>query len=323
MLKRMFAVAVISLALLSLAFSPVLAAEKWPTGPITMIVPFKAGGGLDVVGRLLAKHWEKELGVPIRIENRGGANGQIGTMHYLTLPDDGSSLLMNAQLYYSSTILTQNAPYKIDDIELLNFVELAPNCVAVAANASYNTFSELNDAILQNPGKIKFAVSPGSPGAIAVDYLINRLGWKVKIVNYDGGTDIDTALPGGHVDATVLGIPGTVQRHKVLAVWADERFPPAPEVPTLQEVLGGEKLPFIATSRFVAVHASVKEKYPDRYRILLETLERASKSPDYLKDIESAGRADVTVWIGPEKSNTMNHELHELAEKYKSSLIGS
>lgn len=117
----------LSAALFACREKEATACDKWPSKSIKLIVPFNTGGGLDASARLLAKYWEKELGVKIAVENRGGANGQIGTTYFMGLPDDGSNVLMSAQLFYSANIIVQNAPFSIDDLAVLNALESDPD----------------------------------------------------------------------------------------------------------------------------------------------------------------------------------------------------
>lgn len=296
--------------------------EKWPTGNLTLVVPFNAGGGLDASARLLAKYWETELGVKLIIDNRGGANGQVGTSYFMRQPDDGSYILVGAQIYYSSNILLQGAKYTIDDVFVLNYLEIDPCCLAVSPNSPYKTFEDVNAAIKANPGKIRVGVTAGSPAAIMTQYLIDELGWNVKIVNYDGGTERLTALMGGHIDVGMSTLTSSINNEKILALWAETRNPAIPDVPTLRELFKKD-LPFVGTSRFVGVHSSMKEKYPKRYQILLSTLEKTHKNPEYQQALKNSGRDMVTYWFGPEESNRLNHELHESAVQYKDSLGGS
>jgi len=162
----------------------VSAAEKWPSRPITIVVPFGAGGGADTSARALAKHWERELGVKLLVVNRPGANAQVGTSYFLDQPADGNTVLLGAQMFYSSNIVLQNASYGIDDISLLSFLELDHDCMSVPATSPYQTFEDLNKAILSNPGKIRVARSPASPSAILVDALIDKFKWDIKTVSY-------------------------------------------------------------------------------------------------------------------------------------------
>lgn len=125
---------------------------KWEWGDITFVVPFSAGGGADTVARLLAEYWGQELGTNFIIDNRGGANTEIGTTYYVNeAPKDATAIYMGVQIYYSSCIQTQNADYDYDDVTVMNFVELDPCNIVVTKDSPYQTFEELNEAVLANP----------------------------------------------------------------------------------------------------------------------------------------------------------------------------
>ncbi|MBQ4473166.1 MAG: hypothetical protein II930_02620, partial [Lachnospiraceae bacterium] len=86
---------------------------KWEWGDITFVVPFKAGGGADTVARLLAEYWGKEIGANFVVDNRKGANTEIGNTYYIKeTPKDCTALLMGVEIYYASCIQAQNADYK-------------------------------------------------------------------------------------------------------------------------------------------------------------------------------------------------------------------
>lgn len=295
--------------------------EKWPSKDLTMVVNFSVGGGLDASARLLAKYWEKELGVKIKVDNRGGASGQIGTSYFLRLPDDGYNILVGAQIFYSSNIVAQNAPYSIDDISLLGFIEMEPASLVVSPSSPYESFEELNAAIKNNPGKLRIGMVSGGATAIMVDYLKKHFGWNIKIVNYDSLAKRMAALLGGHIDFAPVGLMSGIDKERVLLIWADKRSPILPEVPTLQEVLG-QKMPYVANARFVAVRSTMKEKHPDRYRILLETLRKTYLNPEYREALKNSGRDRISALLSTEESDRLNREMHETVIRYKGALGG-
>lgn len=296
-------------------------AEKWPTKDLTMVVNFGAGGGLDISARLLAKYWEKELGVGIKVENRAGASGQVGTTYFMSLPDDGTNVLMGAQIYYSSNIVIQGATYTIDDISILNYIEMDPCSLVVTPKSPFQSFESLNTAIKANPGKFKMGLASGGVSTIMIEYLKKHFDWDIKIVNYDSNAQRMAALLGGHIDFATTALMSGIDREKSLLVWADKRYAFLPDVPTLHEIIK-EKVPYVTNARFIALHSSVKEKYPDRYQILLNTLEKAYKNPEYQKALQDSKRDKISMWLGPEESDRLNREFHETVLEYKSALSG-
>ena len=101
----------------------VLAAEKFPTKPITVIVPWKPGGGTDVLARAVTPVWEKELGVPLVIQNKPGGSNIVGYRAMFDAPADGYTLILGQSPNYNINVLFQNAPYKMKDIVFLNMFQ--------------------------------------------------------------------------------------------------------------------------------------------------------------------------------------------------------
>lgn len=297
-------------------------AERWPSRPITIVVPFGAGGGADTSARVLAKHWEKELGTKLLVVNRPGAGAQVGTSYFLRQPVDGYHVLLGAQIFFSSNIILQDAPYSIDDISVLSILEFDNDCLSVPAGSPYRVFEELNAAILNNPGKMRIARTHASPSAIMVDALTEKFKWNIKGVNYENAAERQAALLGGHLDIGVGGVTSALKNdERILAVWAKKRLPSIPNVPTFEEILGDE-LPVMGTPRFVAVHSALEEEYPDRYNFLFETLKKTFDNPEYREDIKKLGWEDISFWYGPEESDRINRQIHETINRFKDSLGG-
>ncbi|MBS6642141.1 MAG: hypothetical protein KH366_01000 [Clostridiaceae bacterium] len=294
--------------------------KKWEWGDITLVVPFKAGGGADTVARLLGEHWGKELGCTFIIDNRDGANTEIGTTYYVKeCKPDATNLYMGVQIYYSTCILLQDAAYQFDDVSVMNFIELDPCCICVTEDSPYQTWDELNEAVLANPGKFSIAATAGGDQMLMLGTLADSLGWDVKIINYDGATERMSALLGGHVDMCATTITGSVgQGVTQIVVSSDERSEQVPDCPTLREVIGDDSLTFMGSSRFIGVHSSVLEEYPERYQILLDSLEKIMQpGSDYMNAVAAAGRDNVTAWRGVETSQELQKGFFESCQEYQ------
>ena len=102
-------------------YSPAKAEDKWPTRPITMVVPFNAGGSTDLLARSLASFLPDHLGQPVTVVNVPGAGGQIGVTRYLAKPADGHTILVSSALpYLENNILRTGATYKLKDFSFVN-----------------------------------------------------------------------------------------------------------------------------------------------------------------------------------------------------------
>lgn len=298
--------------------------EEWPKDKITVVIPFAAGGSADTMARGLIKYWEQELGVPMVIENREGASSQVGITYYSKLPADGNSILIGTQLYLSSTIALQNADYDIDDFAMINFQQIDPVTITVHNDSPYQTFDDLINAIKENPGQLKFGTIFGGPLHIASEILKEELDLDYKTVFYDSGNAFRTALLGKHVDFIFGQVNGDLAlkgNARVLAV-AGERTELWPDSPTFNEVLAkyNKGFPLLGSSRYIAVHSEVKENYPERFEKLVETYKKAFENPEYQEILKNSGELEVSGFYGPEESDRINLEMHELVIKYKDKL---
>lgn len=301
------------------------AGADWPKGKVTLLVPFSAGGSVDSMARSLAKYWEKELNVPVIIENRDGASGQVGATVFQKMPADGNTVFLGTQMYLSANIVLQNANFKIDDFDVINIQQIDPVTIAVLEDSPYQTLDDLIQDIKKNPGKVKWGTIYGGPLQLAGEILNDKLGLQVKTVSYDSGSAMRTALLGKHVDfifGNANGDQAIKGKARVLAVAAGQRHPIWPDSPTFNEALKkyNETLPDIGSSRFIAVHKSLKDKYPDRYQKLADTYKKAYESPEYQAFRKQTGEDTVSGYYGPARSQKMNLAIHELMVLYKDKL---
>ena len=296
---------------------------KWEWGDITFVVPFKAGGGADTVARLLGEYWGQELGTTFVIDNRGGANTEVGTTYYVKqAPKDGTAVYLGVQIYYASCIQTQNADYNYDDVTVMNFNELDPCNIVVTKDSPYQSFEELNKAVLENPGKFSISATAGGDQMLMIGVLQEKLGWDVKVINYDGATERMTALLGGHVDMCATTLAGSLDQDVTQIVNCGlERNTAVPDCPTLREVCEDDTLPFMGSSRFVGIHSSVLEEYPERYQILYDSLQKIMQpGTDYMKAVAAAHRDSVTGWKDFDTNQQLQSDFWDSCEQYKSYL---
>ncbi len=181
------------------------AADEWPNGPITIVIPYAAGGSVDRSTRILAPFLEKELKTAIVIENRPGASGQIGVQSVLRRPADANTVLAEAQPNHSTPIIFQKAPYAFGDIEIINAHEIGNVSLTVLADSPYKTFDDFHKAVKANPGKLSIAFPRGGSNQLMALLLQEKLGWNVLLVPYESGTPARQALLGGHVTAMTNG----------------------------------------------------------------------------------------------------------------------
>ena len=179
-----------------------LAADAWPAHAITMICPFSAGTTSDIVARIVAQGLSRELRVPVIVEDRVGASGNIGMSLVAKAAPDGYTLGMGTiSTHAINQALFAKMPYEIDEFVPLGIIGITPNLLVVPASSSIMTVGDLVAAAKANPGKLTFASSGnGTTGQLAGEFLKIRAGIDVVHAPYKDATRALTDLAAGHVD---------------------------------------------------------------------------------------------------------------------------
>lgn len=297
------------------------AAQDWPDGPITIVVPFDAGGSADRMARTLAEPLQEELGQPVTVENRPGGSGGLGATYVAQQPADGNTLLlMQATPYLANAILVGGAPVEWDDFSFLNAQWNDYAIVAVHEDSPYQTFEELVEA-MREPGEVSSGIIYGNGGHLQTLLIMEALDIpadNVRFVTYDGGAPLRTALAGNQVDFEVLAAQGAnaiIDDLRVLAVVNDSN-PDDMDAPLMNEVLGDmgvDPLPIIGGNvSGLLVHSDLETQYPDRYQTLVDAYEAVVTSDEYKAAAEEAGvGAD---WVGPEASQKLVDDAYGALE---------
>ena len=221
-----------------------LADDKYPSRPITLVVPFPPGGSVDIMARQYSEPLSRVLGVPIVVENRAGAGGSVGAQYVARAKPDGYTLVVSSQSSHLANPLTQpKIGYDpVKDFENIAILGRQPNALVVHSSLPFKTFAEFVDYAKKNPGKLNYGSGGvGSMGQLNVEMFKAATGAFTTHIPYRGGTPLITAVLGNEVqfilDNLVIMLPH-IQAGKVraLAVAADQRLPQLPDVPTLAEV---------------------------------------------------------------------------------------
>jgi tripartite-type tricarboxylate transporter receptor subunit TctC len=226
-----------------LSASGAASAQTWPTHPVTMIVPFPAGGNADVLARAVAAELGEKLGQQFLVDNRAGAGGNIGGAVVAKAAPDGYTLMFGTPgPIATNKLLYKNPPYDTEK-DLTPVVLVAKSPLIVVAHPSFpaKTLKDLIDYAKANPGKVN-AGNPGNGtlGHITSELLQQHTGTKMVHVPYRGSTPLTTDLLGGQInigfDFMTTYIP-LVEAGKLraLAVTSSERVPDMPDVMTVQE----------------------------------------------------------------------------------------
>lgn len=230
------------LTLAMVAFAPLASAQAWPAKPIKIVVPFPPGGSTDNVGRLLAVELGKLLNQTVIVENKGGANGNIGVDQVAKSAPDGYTLLLSGvgsnAINYS---LYKKMPFSDKDFAHISLLATGPNVLVVNPEFPSKTFKDFIALAKANPGKYSSASSgSGSSGHLAMEMLKQAAGIDILHVPYKGGAAAITDVIGGQIPMLFINQDNAlpqVQAGKLraLAVASIERNPVYPDVPTIAE----------------------------------------------------------------------------------------
>ena len=240
---RMFAMtrAVVLIALFAAVFPA--RAQDYPSRPITLIVPYAAGGGNDLMARAAAEKMSKTLGHQIVIENRGGAGGSIATRAIAKAAPDGYTLGLGGTgtLAINPTLYGNVGYDPRKDFAPVGLIATSALVVCVHPALSARSIGELIALAKTQPGKLNYAsAGTGSGIHLGTEYFATMAGIKLTHIPYKGSAPALTDLVGGHVAIYFSSLPpalGLVKEGKVraLAVTGAKRSPIFPELPTVAE----------------------------------------------------------------------------------------
>ncbi len=211
-------------------------------GPLRIIVPFAAGGGVDGFARLISEKLRQKTGLTIVVDNRAGANGSIGGNVVRNAKPDGATLLFSAGTHVMARHVMKNAPYDpIADFAAIARVGEAPMMLVVSPKVAPNSIGELIAEGRKSPEKWTFGTAAlGAPGHLAALEFNRLAGLNLLIQPYRGTAPALNDVAGGHIqlmiDPVVALLPLANAKYvKGLAVTSAKRTPLAPDYPTASE----------------------------------------------------------------------------------------
>ncbi len=307
-------------ALCAAAWSPASLAQAYPAKPITLVIPFAAGGDSDLSGRILAQHVAKYLGnasfVPI---NRVGASGSIGSMAVRTAAPAGYTLLVaRIATHAIYPALDSKAPYKWNEFTMLSVLELNPYICAVRADSPYKTVQDLYAAIRKDPGKLNFSTAgPGTSQNMASQYLMSLAGLKPDAavgIHYKGGGEVTTAVLGGQVQFACNNATTQVSQIRSgalrgLFVTTPQRLAEVPDVPTAREAGVPDMEKIVGWTALMGPPGLPKDVV-DRWSAAFASL---AKDPGWLADIAKIG--GIPAIRSPQDTEKYVQEQYELYDK--------
>jgi len=230
---------------LSFTAAAVHAQEKYPTKPIRLLTPFAAGGGSDILARLIGPPVSESFGQPVVVENRPGAGGTVGAGIAARSEPDGYTLILVSGSYGANGALYKLPYDTVTDITPVILIGTTPLIVSVHPSVPIKTVKELIAYAKGNPGKLNF----GSVGVAGLDNLAAELfklqtGVIFTTVPYKGSGPVMTALLSGEVDSSFSSLVPSMPhikagRLRAIAVTTPKRSRALPDVPSIGETVPG------------------------------------------------------------------------------------
>ncbi len=216
-------------------------AAPYPEQPITLVVPFSAGGGADNAARILAKGLGEVSGQSVIVDNKPGASGSIGGAAVARARPDGYTVLFDASSFAINPALRKLPFDPAKDLVAVSQIISVPNILVVAPSSPYNTLPDFLAAARAKPGKLTYAsYGPGSLAQMAVELLRIDAKFEAVHVPYKGGAPAIMDVMGGQVDVYFANAASSLSyvksgKLKALAVSSATRMKELPSVPTVQE----------------------------------------------------------------------------------------
>lgn len=239
-------------AALLAALTGVAAAQSYPSRPITMVVPYPPAGPTDTMARIFAERLKTSLGQPVVIENAGGAGGSIGVARVARAAADGYTISFgNVASHVFSSIVFKLQYDVLGDLDPLALMTISPMWLLARNGLPVKDLRELIAWLKANPDKATAAViGSGSPGHLCGVYFQNSTGTRFQFVPYRGSAPAMQDMISGQIDLACLEASATRSQVRggnlrAYAVFARERWPAAPEIPTVDEAgVPGLYIPF-------------------------------------------------------------------------------
>jgi tripartite-type tricarboxylate transporter receptor subunit TctC len=233
----------LGIALATLAFAATASAADYPARPIRLVVPYAAGGTIDLMARMLGPKLHAALGQPVVVENRPGAGTMIGADAVARAEPDGYTLFLGSNAAFTiSPQVMPNVPYDpLRSFAAIGTLASFPNLILVPPQSPYKTVADVVQAARKTPGKISYAsFGVGSTAQLSGEAIKVASGADIVEVPYKSGAQCVQAVLSGEVTFAFDTAIGSVQRVKsgqlrALAATSNDRLPDLPQVPGITE----------------------------------------------------------------------------------------
>jgi tripartite-type tricarboxylate transporter receptor subunit TctC len=276
-------------------------AAVWPARPVTLIIPFPAGGAMDLLGRAVAQDFGDRLGQQFVVDNRVGAAGNIGAMAAAKAAPDGYTLLMaGAGSLALNRFMFSSMPYDPEtELTPIVIVSKLPHIFVVNPKVEAKTLKELVEYARANPGKLNAGVpGAGTTAHITLEAFMAETGARMTVVTYRAEPQMLTDLVGGQLDfaCTLTTSPGPhVQagRLRALAVTSAQRTRQLPDVPTVEQAgfPRFEATAWFALAAPTGTPAEIVQKINAAANVFLRS-ERGRQELDKLDSLGAGGTPD-------------------------------
>lgn len=321
MMRRLSVATAIVLAALGLDPGPA-AAQGYPAKPIRVLVPFAAGGAVDLVARLIGAKFSESVGQPVVIENRPGAAGNIAADAVAKSPPDGYTILQNTTGQAISPALYRSLPFDAVK-DFIPVTQLVASQLLLVATPSLpaTTTRELIALAKAKPGKLNYGMTGiGNPLHLTMEMFKHAAGIELQAVPYRGDAPLNTALIAGEVQLAVVPF-ATAKPHveagrlRALGIAGGKRVPALPDVPTIAEA----GLPGFESSSWQGWFAPAGTPR-DVVTFIQREAAKALNSPDVRARMEAT--ANEIVASSPEAFATMfKADLEKFAKVVKDAKI--
>ena len=297
------------------------AQAAWPAKPVTLIVPFPAGGGTDAFARPLATQFSKLTGKALVIDNRGGAGGTLGASVAAKAPADGYTLFMGGAHLVVAPSMYPKLDYDIekDFVPLIQLASVPQVLVVNSKRANTGSYKEFIELIRKNPGKLDYAsAGAGSVHHLAGELFKQQTKTSITHIPYRGAGPALQDLIAGTVDMAFDGLGSSAGhikggRIKALMVAGNKRNPAIPDVPSAAEV----GLPAYDVHTWYGLWAP-KGTPPEVQAAAIEAFRKAAQDPE-AKTVWAGQGADFPNVTGAQFGKLIHDEIRKWADVVKAS----
>jgi tripartite-type tricarboxylate transporter receptor subunit TctC len=294
MITKTISQLVLTSSMIALSTCAIAQPNQWPTRPVTMVVPFAAGGSTDITARMLAEKLGPILGQNVVVENKPGAGGNIGAAFVARAQPDGYTILLHTSTLTANVSLYKNMGLNVQkDLVPVSQVALIPNVLMVNSNFQAKTLAEFVEIVKQK----KVPINYGSSGSGASNHLAgvlfnNMVGGEMVHVPYKGGSLANNDLLAGQVQAVfspMVEVLGYLDSGKLrpLAVTTQTRSSRIPDTPAIAEILPGYEI--VLWNGVFAPAATA----PAIVNKLSSAIQTVMKDPSVLKRIAEQGSTSI------------------------------